>query len=311
MESRSFRAMGTTITLYGPESTASGSGPMQPGPFDEALELVRGIFETEEQRFSRFRTSSELSLVNEDAGTPTRVSDGFAEVLALALDALDRTGGLFDPTVLRALENAGYDRDFDNVPFDYTSTAGSRQHPSGETSRELNANEAVTLHGSTVSLTPGVGLDLGGIAKGWTADLAAGAAASVLGWAMVDAGGDMRLTSGSDGFVIAIEDPQLAGEALTHLTLEAGALATSSTLRRRWGTDRHHIIDPRTAVPSHTGVVQATAWGATCAEAEVNAKWALLAGRPVLDRIGALLLMEGGEVITNLRCGTAPRKESA
>lgn len=309
MESRSFRAMGTTITLYGPDSTGAGSGRSR--PFDEALGSVRDIFEAEERRFSRFLASSELSQVNEGAGSPTRVSDGFAEVLALALDAFDRTDGLFDPAILRSLENAGYDRDFDDVTFDDVPEAGSTPRPASEAARTPRVSESVTLHGNTVSLAPGAGLDFGGIAKGWTADLAADAAASVLGWAMVDAGGDMKLSPGGDGIIVAIEDPQLTDQALTHLTLEAGAVATSSTLRRRWGAHRHHIIDPRTAIPSHTGVIQATAWGATCAEAEVNAKWALLAGRQVLDRIGALLLMEGGEVITNLRCGTAPRRASA
>jgi thiamine biosynthesis lipoprotein len=212
---------------------------------------------------------------------------------------------LFDPTILRALEDAGYDRDFDEV-----SKVDSHRQARTKTSQQL-ATTAVTLDGNTVRLAPAAGLDFGGIAKGWTADLAADAAASVLGWAMIDAGGDMRLSPGSEGIVVAIEDPQCLGGAITHLTLESGALATTSTLRRRWGADRHHIIDPRTALPSRTGVVQATAWGATCVEAEVNAKWALLAGRPVLARIGALLVMEGGEVITNLRCGTAPQKASA
>ncbi|MCJ7832493.1 MAG: FAD:protein FMN transferase [Actinobacteria bacterium] len=297
MISHRFKAMGTTVTLYGPRSE----------DFAAAASITEATFETEEQRFSRFRPDSELSRVNRRAGRPTWISEGFAQVVQLALDASERTDGLFDPTVLHALEGAGYDRDLDEVlarsPFIRPALTPS---PVATAVRDT-----VRLEGNSLLLAEGVGLDFGGIAKGWTADRAAEAASDMLGWAMVDAGGDMRLSPGAAGMVVAIEDPQVEEETLTQLTLDSGALATSSTLRRHWGRDLHHLIDPRHGVPSRTGVLQATAWGATCAEAEVNAKWALLAGRPVLDRIGALLLMEGGEIVTNLPCGVVPREESA
>lgn len=302
MLSHAFRAMGTTVTLYGPDSA----------DFTEAASLTETTFESEEQRFSRFRPDSELSLVNGNAGHPTTVSESFAEVTRLALAAADRTGGLFDLTVLRALEEAGYDRDLDLV-LEGASAARARR-PFPVTGRTPGPG-SVRVQGNTLTLHQDVGLDFGGIAKGWTADRAAEAAAAILGWAMVAAGGDMKLafspTYPPEGMVVAIDDPQNEGEVLTHLTLESGALATSSTLRRRWGPDLHHIIDPRRSLPSRTGVLQATAWGVDCAEAEVNAKWALLTGRSILDRVGALLLMESGEIITNLPCGVAPGEETA
>lgn len=302
MLSHAFRAMGTTITLYGPDSA----------DFAAAASLTEAAFESEEQRFSRFRPDSELSLVNRSAGRSTTVSEGFAEVTRLALAAADRTGGLFDPTVLHALEDAGYDRDLDLV---LEGAPASRAPLPLPVTHRGSGPRSVRIQGNTLTLPQEVGLDFGGIAKGWTADRAADAAAAILGWAMVAAGGDMRLsfspTYPPEGMVVAIDDPQNDGEVLTHLTLESGALATSSTLRRRWGPGLHHIIDPRRSLPSRTGVLQATAWGANCAEAEVNAKWALLAGRSILDRVGALLLMESGEIITNLPCGVAPGEETA
>ena len=46
--------------------------------------------------------------------------------------------------------------------------------------------------------------------------------------------------------------------------------------------------------------MQATCWAPTCREAELLSTWALLAGRPVLDRISATLVLEDGTVVTNM-----------
>ena len=72
-------------------------------------------FAAEDRRFSRFRGDSELTRVNRSDDEWTPVSDGFAEVLDLALAAAAATDGIFDPTVHDALIAAGYDRDFDEV----------------------------------------------------------------------------------------------------------------------------------------------------------------------------------------------------
>ena len=100
--------MGTAVTLLGPAGAEVDA-------LNTAARRVEARFEELEQRFSRFRPSSELSRVNRSAGAPTRVSEGYAEVVRFALDGAERTGGLFDPTVLPALVAAGYDRDFDEL----------------------------------------------------------------------------------------------------------------------------------------------------------------------------------------------------
>jgi thiamine biosynthesis lipoprotein len=149
----------------------------------------------------------------------------------------------------------------------------------------------------------GVGLDLGGIAKGWTADRAAEHVRRLAPWAIVDAGGDLRAVGDlpADGLQIGLEhpfDPQV--EAL-RLALTEGALATSSTVRRSWGPNLHHLIDPRTGRPAATDVVQATTWAPLCAEAEVRAKVALLRGMAALDEIAATLVLEDGTIMTSMQ----------
>src|SRR3979409_724468 len=87
------------------------------GP-DRAEEFCRQAEEqvrTYEARWSRFIAASELSRLNAAAGSPGLVpADTFA-LVALAVSAWQQTDGWFDPTVLDALEAAGYDRSHENV----------------------------------------------------------------------------------------------------------------------------------------------------------------------------------------------------
>jgi thiamine biosynthesis lipoprotein len=267
--------------------------------FSSVTRMVEAVFEREEARFSRFRDDTELTAVNASAGTWMTVSAPFRDVLVRSLEAAARTGGLFDPTVLPALVAAGYDRDFDEVRI--APLPPRPPEPAGRWPE-------VELRGSEVRFPHGVGLDFGGIAKGWTVDLALRAAAD-LPWAVVNAGGDLAVRNVPDGFDVRVEDPLLPAEEAIRLTISDGALATSSVTARQWGPSLHHLIDPRTGRPAVTDVVQATAWASTCAEAEVGSKWALLGGIAVLDEVPAVLVMQGGDVVTSL--SSEPERRSA
>ena len=91
-----FRAMGCEVAL----------------PFGVPVGLVRALFEERDARFSRFRPSSELSRVNALPLGLTLVSEEFASMLSLSLDAARATDGLVTPAVGGAIVAAGYDRDF-------------------------------------------------------------------------------------------------------------------------------------------------------------------------------------------------------
>ncbi|HEY1330761.1 MAG TPA: FAD:protein FMN transferase [Actinomycetota bacterium] len=287
-----FRSMGTDVTLLGAVDPGSHAAD---GTFAGAARKVERVFARMDGRFTRFTHASELSGVNARAGTPTRVSRAFAEVLRLSLEAAARTEGLFDPTILPALLAVGYDRDFDEV------IAGGRLalNPPVPCGRWRE----VELEGDVLHMPEEVSLDFGGIAKGWTADRAARKAARSLQWALVAAGGDLRMAGEvlpPGGVEIGVEDPRDPSAEILRLRLEHGALATSSVTVRAWGPGRHHLIDPRTGAPADTGVVQATAWGPTCAEAEVRSKWALLGGEAVLNEVPAALVYDDGHVVVSM-----------
>jgi thiamine biosynthesis lipoprotein len=277
-----FRAMGTSVRLMGPD------GP--PARLAQAAGHVESLFGQEEARFSRFRDTSELTRVNRLAGRWVDVSPRFERLVRLSLDHAEATGGLFDPTVLDAVIAAGYDRDFDEV------LAGARGalHPSRPCGRWTD----VEVSEGAIRLPTGVGLDLGGIAKGSAADLAAETAiANGLAWALVSAGGDLRLLGDAPPIEVAIEDPADPSISVARVTLVGGALATSSVMARAWGNGLHHVIDPRTGAPSQTDAIQATVWAPTCAEAEALSTWALLTGRHATRELPCAIATTEGDLV--------------
>jgi thiamine biosynthesis lipoprotein len=278
------------------------SAPDGPDPDQLLTDAVR-LVDDLEAAWSRFRVDSELTRINRHAGIAVPVSQATLDLVALAVAAWERTDGRFDPTVGDAVVAAGYDRTFSELGIDGPPT--TRQP-----TRVPGCSGIVVDHaGGTVTVPTGMRLDLGGIGKGRAADLTATllAEAGALG-AVVDLGGDVRtigVAPEADQWVITVGDPDTPETTLVAVgiagapdrgataSLGGGAVATSTTLRRRWqGPDgpAHHLIDPATSRPSVSGVVMATVVAADATWAEVFAKAALLAG----PQDGAELIASAG-----------------
>ncbi len=262
-----------------------------------------------ERRWSRFRDDSELVRLNERPGRPVRVSRDTFDLIARAVDAWHRTDGRFDPTGLAAIVAAGYDRDFAALTAEDGAARDAPAHrpPARPPLPGCHAIELDPTVG-TVTLPPGVTLDLGGIGKGYCADLLA---EDLLGGgatgACIDLGGDVRLI-GTGPYAGAWEVGFAAPDATVHwgrLRFATGAVATSTTTRRRWthaGVPAHHILDPTTGVPARSGVATVTVLAAEAWWAEVLAKAALIAGTAagvaLLEREGVdgLLVADDGSM---------------
>ena len=89
-----------------------------------------------------------------------------------------------------------------------------------------------------------------------------------------------RAPADASGWPIAVEDVRNGRQAAL-LGLAAGAVATSTVLRRCWqvGERRaHHLIDPATGRPADGELVAVTVVAGEATGAEVLAKAALIAG---------------------------------
>lgn len=247
-----------------------------PTALDAAEELVRAELDEIELAASRFRPDSEISRLGPG---PTELSPLLAQLVREALEAARLTGGAVDPTVGRALVDLGYDRDIALIERDGRSVA---------VVRPAAGWRHVQLHEHTLTLTPGVRLDLGATAKAVAADLCARLVAQTLGVGVLIAiGGDIA-TAGpepEDGWWVVVQDTPEDPAQRIGLPRDCG-LATSSTRHRVWtrgGRRLHHIIDPATGAPAATTWRSVSVAAPTCAEANTLSTATIVMGEAGLD----------------------------
>jgi thiamine biosynthesis lipoprotein len=241
------------------------------------LEQVPGWFEEWEQALSRFRPDSELSRLNRSNGAAFHASPALWQVLKLSLRMEKESGGLITPLVLDALETAGYSRSFDLL--DAASQDFGVDTLSMGTVDDIRMDEGTR----TVQLPEGFRLDLGGVAKGWSAHQAM-LKLKKWGPALMDSGGDIA-TSGpllnGSAWQVAVADPAADQPAAALIGLNGQGVATSGQDYRRWlsgGVWQHHLIDVRTGMPSQTDVLTATVIAPTVMDAEAAAKQVFFLG---------------------------------
>ena len=143
-----------------------------------------------EDCLSRFRPDSELMRLNACSGDWVEVSATLFANIAAAKHAARLTEGLFNPLVQPALIASGYDRSFDQIAVPETQAAPEVPDWRGI---ELDAD------GQRVRLPAGSAIDLGGVAKGWTAKMLADEL-SQYGAALIDIGGDIAGRGAPEGY---------------------------------------------------------------------------------------------------------------
>lgn len=277
IKSIEFRAMNTTIML-----AAEGEQAI------EGMQATKAFIDDCEQRFSRFLPASEVTEMNRFAGEWLQVSDELMEMLQLSQKYHEETHGIFDPAILVDLKQAGYDRSMDEIRAKGGAVPVStslRTFRSSYTEVELDPASM------SVRLPRGMEIDLGGIAKGWIVRQAAFLLHRYSEICGVSAGGDILfIGSPADGmdWDVYLEDPRDPSQMLAQLHIPAGAVATSSIMKRTWrqaGKSQHHLIDPRTGSPAKTDWLSVTVICPDVIAADVFAKTILIGGRDVAEKI--------------------------
>jgi thiamine biosynthesis lipoprotein len=281
-----------------------------------SLECVPGWFEEWEQALSRFRYDSELTCLNQIHEQPVKMSPILWDVFQAARQAEQMTNGLVTPTLLDAILETGYDRPFDVLPHEATFIAVSVK-----TAPASLAAIAVNESARTIALPRGMGLDFGGVAKGWAAHQARKRLQAcpeqsrrIECPALIDAGGDIAVSGPRlDGspWQIGVADPFHPAEEIETLFLDQGGVATSGKDRRRWtrnGVLQHHIIDPLTGLPAETDLLTVTVIAPDVMQAEAAAKASFILGsRPGIEWIearpdlAALFILDNGRMIYSQR----------
>lgn len=271
--SSAWNAIGTTIRVVVTDQARLGSARAMLADDLTALDLA----------CSRFRPDSELVRIEDTAGSPTAISPLLAEAIGAALRGARLTDGDVDPTVGRAMEAVGYDRDFTSVP----ARGGAVRVTVRHTPRwhQIQLDEAAGL----VTVPAGVRLDLGATAKAWAADRSARRIAAELGCGvLVSLGGDIAVAGDvpPGGWSVRVQD--VTGDPFTPaqgpagvIAIREGGLATSSTQARRWrrgGDLMHHILDPRTGWPADSSWRTVSVAAGTALDANIASTAAIIRG---------------------------------
>lgn len=228
--------------------------------FNQYAETVKSEFTIYNQLFDKYNNYdgiNNIKTINDNAGiAPVKVDPIIIEMLHVSKDYAEKSDGNFDVT-LGAVLDLWHDHREANV----------NTKPSMEellAAKELTGWKYVEINDeeSTVYLNEkGVSLDVGGIAKGYAAELAAqtlekqGMSSGIL-----NAGGNVRLIGDrpeTDYWTIGLENPDLnkvKRDSILQVRVYGNkSFVTSGDYQRGYevdGVNMHHIIDPVTLVPA-------------------------------------------------------------
>lgn len=273
-DKREFKAMGCHMAawLYADNEFAA-----------EPLAYVETHFLKEEARLTRFDPQSELMRLNARPNEWVNVSDELWDLIQKGLELKLLTRGRFDVTMLNEIVEAGYNQSFEKLENEGASSNNCRNDNPIDDHRILFHPEK-----QMVQLPAGVQLDLGGIAKGYTAQSARDFL-HPFGPCLIDAGGDLTAGDGPGvwpGWPVGIAAPWSAelgahGREIGRIWLANSTLATSGIDFRRWqvGDEQaHHIIDPRTRRPVETDLMTVSVVHEDACRAEALATATLVMG---------------------------------
>lgn len=261
--------MGTVVEV----TVAHGSEVTARMAIDQAMQTIQEIDEI----MSPYKPESVISRINRDAASGN--IDVGKDVFALIKDsiALSREShGAFDITLLPIMALWGFDQG-GQVP-DSQKIADNLKLVGFEKLDLDDNNHSVGFK------VPGMGLDLGAIAKGWAVDRAMEKIRSLgITDAIIDAGGDLRVIGSRPGkkfWRIGVQHPREQGALVATFDLRDTAIVTSGDYERYFVADGiryHHILDPGTGFPAR-GCQSVTVLAATTAEADACATAAFVLG---------------------------------
>lgn len=246
---------------------------------DKIFETIKEQAELFENKFSRFRHSSELSRFNllESGWQP--VDKEFLDLVTIAKAYFEETNGLFNPAIIGVL-NKFYHASFEKIPKNQKII--DRKVSGGITGRfELLK---IDHKKSRIFKPDGLQIDLGGIGKGYFVDKCAKLLNSLDKDYWFSIGGDMVVSSREgQAWRVAVQNPANLAQDVLNISLKNnnGAIATSGVTKRGGvilGKKWNHLIDPRANQPIFNDLLAVTVISSSATKSDVFAKAALILG---------------------------------
>jgi len=199
-----------------------------------------------------YSDASELSAINRNAGmSETKVSPETFNIIEEAIYVAEKSGGSFDPTIGPVMRL-----------WDFTDKKMPAETAVRQALPMVNYRDIIMDRKTMTILLrkKGMMLDLGGIAKGYAADIAvASLIKEGIPSGLVSIAGDIRtfgLKPDKGPWTIGIKNPRQTGdrdEIIAKVRLTEKAISTSGDYERYFiadGKRYHHLLDPKTGFPA-------------------------------------------------------------
>ncbi|WP_337287351.1 FAD:protein FMN transferase [Candidatus Methylomirabilis sp.] len=284
-----------------------------------AIEAGLQRMESVDRLMTVFRHDSEIGLVNRVAATrAVAVGQETFTVLTEAEHIGLTSGGAFDVTIHPLVQLWHRTAKEDRLPSSQAieATLGLVGHDGLSLDPD---NRSVRLQRA------GMGIDLGGIAKGYAVDVAAETLRhDGVHSGLIDAGGDLRVVGcNRDGGIwkIGLRHPLASSRLLLSVLVEDAAVATSGNYFRYVtvsGRQYGHLLHPRTGTPADTAL-SATVIARSAIRADALATAAMVHGADAMAfirRVGGIegivvhpLAHHPGKVLVQMTPGLRHRVE--
>ena len=270
--------MGTTWSVVVPD-------PPEGVDADRLQSIVDEVFAEVNATLSTYDPSSELSRFNQyESTSPVAASPMLCEVIALAADVGEATGGAFDVTVGPLVGLWGFGSTAGDGAGARTPDAATLAATRSQVGRDKLIVDRVA--GTLRKSAPELAVDVDGIAPGFAVDRVAERFEDIgVQRYLIELGGELRgrgLSPDRRPWRVAIEAP-LGGERRLYalVALDGQGLSTSGDYRDARIVDGRrvsHTIDPRTGAPVGHRLASVTVVQGTAALADAYATALMVLG---------------------------------